>query len=509
MRAAGLLIVACALACAKPPEIVKIVNAASQTNPYLAGDEIAAGSLLNVWGRNFESSSGKTTVAIAGTQLLVLRVTLDRIAARVPESIPSGRATLVVTAGNEQSRPIALIIVPSQFGLFSRIDEVLASGSRAANSVSNSAPPGSTVILSGTGLGRGVQPEVMVGGHLAKIVSIKRASMDGDAADEIGAVLPADAPQGCFVPVQVRGAGRMASNIITLAIRRGENWCDPPEYMPLTNGGVTTIGVMAAARTVFHLPQGPEIDYDEAGGFFSRLEMDQAKLNPFLLAPPAGSCTSRLEDARVDPTPPSSLVDLLAEHTGESLDGGPRVDINDGHIQRRIPALPARPGYFLAWFNDPGGRQSGGALGNFLAPAQLLLSGVGGNDIAPFRLLLPGPEPLEWTNRLSEIERAHGLDIKWKIAGANRVVMVLLEFHDSSTNTRGLLYCAAPAAGGEFRVPPEALASFPEVPPDSTTARATLFVVSWPSRPLTFDAKGAERAIGVSAFAESARVSLR
>jgi IPT/TIG domain len=85
---------------------------------------------------------------------------------------------------------------------------------RAPNTVSNAATFGQTLALSGTGLGDARAPAVSVGGRPAKIVA-SHTSTDGD---EILFQIPTNTPEGCFVPVQVHGAGRLPSNTVTVAI---------------------------------------------------------------------------------------------------------------------------------------------------------------------------------------------------------------------------------------------------------------------------------------------------
>jgi uncharacterized protein (TIGR03437 family) len=506
---------------ARPPRITKIVNSASQISPFLAGDEIARGSLLTLWGSDFELASAKTAVDISAIPLRILRVSRSRIDARVPETIPVGRALLTVTAGSEKSSAIPLIIVTSQFGIFSRngngwgpgqIDQILSRGTRSGNSVSNSAAPGSTVVISGTGLGNSNIPEVLIAGKPATVLAAAKAPPDSTAADEITVKLPTNAPEGCFVPVQVRAAGRLPSNIVTMSIHRKESWCAPPEYLPLAGQGAGSVGLVLVARTI----SGPTV-FDEAAAWFARLPEQDGELNPFLMPPPPDSCIARVEGAAgeavaVDPNLPTSLAPAILARLGSGrsedlLDAGPSLNINDGRVQRRISALGDRPSAYRVWFNDPSGR-GGGPLAGFLAPVQLRISGLGGANIGAFRLALPGPVPFEWTNRISEIDRSRGFDVQWQGIGPGRLVMILLKFQDSFSNTRGLCYCVAPAGAGGFRVPPESLANFPAVAASSGATGAVLIVASWPARADSFRASGVGRAVGASVFAQSARVSL-
>ena len=143
-------------------------------------------------------------------------------------------ATLTVTASGQSSRAVPVRVVAAQFGAYSRIRNLSPWGARTANSPNQAAAPGEAVVLEGTGLGSATAPQVFIGGKRGTLVSVRRGTT-GKAADEIAVRIPAGAPEGCFVPVQVRGAGRLPSNIVTVAIHRGGGSCSPLEAIPFAS----------------------------------------------------------------------------------------------------------------------------------------------------------------------------------------------------------------------------------------------------------------------------------
>ena len=121
------------------------------------------------------------------------------------------------------------------------------------NSTAVTAKPGQAIIVWATGLGPGLNPdnqppqpgdvstpvEVFVGGKLAvKLYSGRAPCCAG--LDQIVFQVPADAPAGCYVPVQVRTAGSNMSNTVTMAIDDGGQPCSDrlkPQLQPYLKGG--------------------------------------------------------------------------------------------------------------------------------------------------------------------------------------------------------------------------------------------------------------------------------
>lgn len=102
----------------------------------------------------------QVTVAGNTVQALPLYVSQRQIGALLPSAIPTGSGTLTVTFNGQTSEPAPVSVVKRNFGIFTvnraGTGPALlqnAGPDRALNSVLNSAKPGETVTLYGTGLG--------------------------------------------------------------------------------------------------------------------------------------------------------------------------------------------------------------------------------------------------------------------------------------------------------------------------------------------------------------------
>lgn len=387
---------------AQTPEIIRngVVNAASNTPPALVDSALARGSLLIIRGAHFgtrlSGMSAKLSGAAGEAVLATISVAPTAGTWRVPANAPLGPASLTVTVNGKTSPAYPVKVVPAQFGIYStngkgwgpgRIQNV-AGEVRTPNTVSNAASLGQLLALSGTGLGDAANPAISVGGKPAKLVA-SHTSADGD---EILFRVPANAPEGCFVPVQVANAGRWPSNTVTVAIHNGGGACREPEYFPFAGWTGATFGMVAITRTV-QQERAAETASDEVAAWFGRLA-GLEKLNPYFLLPPPGTCTSETEPWRKGFVP-ATLISLLASRAGaQALNAGEELSIDDGKTQRRIPAFPGAKGVFDRELSDLMGRAD--RLFNFVSPTVLHVAGRGGPTWAGSVSPLAGRKPSNW-----------------------------------------------------------------------------------------------------------------
>lgn len=495
-----------------------IFNAASHTPLILAGNEIARGALVTITGVHLRLTNQAGTARISGswgsTSLNVVSSTPTEIRARIPATIPVGPALVTVATGGQVSPSMAIRVVHSQFGIFSRngegfgpgrVDDLSATG-RRVNSRENPAAPGQTLIISGTGLGDATRPSVEIAGIPATVMKVRRAAAP-DAADEITARVPAAAPQGCFVPLQVLNAGRFPSNIVTVAIHRGAEPCSLTEAIPFAGWERTRAGLVVVARSIFRRADGTESTSDEAGATFARLPIAD-RMPPLFLAPPAGTCNSQVQ-AVTDSVPSGNpFVNLLIGGIAEeALSAGSSLTIDDGRVQQRIRPLEGAPGVYHSKFAAPGARGESSALPHFLSPAVLNVSATGA-AVGNFRLTVAGPEPFT-LGAPAAIARARGASIHWPPLGPARFAIVVLSFADPITFTTGSCYCVAAPGATAIQIPPAALAMFPSLDPAEGSARSSLTVVSWPVRPVRFEAAGLDHGLAVATFLQTFAVTLR
>jgi uncharacterized protein (TIGR03437 family) len=489
---------------AQSPEIARngVANEASNTPWGLADSAVARGSRLTIRGARFGGRTSVISAKLSGPAgertLPITPVDPSTVIARVPADAPLGPASFVVTVNGLSSPPYAVKVVRAQLGIYAnngkgwgpgRIQNVTGTG-RVPNSVSTSAVFGQTLALSGTGLGDTKNPAVFVGGQPAKVVAA-RESPDGD---EILFMVPANAPEGCFVPVQIQNAGRLASNTVTIAIHKSGGACTEPEYFPFAGWPGARFGIVAVTRTV-QRESGMEPVADEAGAWFGQLP-GLEKLNPYLLLPPPGTCTSAVEPWRGGVVP-GSLIPLMASRAGaKALRAGDGLNIDDGKTLRRVPAFRGMPGVFDRELSDAFGRAD--RLLNFVSPAVLHVVGRGGPDVGHFGFALSGPLPFQMRGALGPVSRGHALRLEWTDM-AGRIAIVFANFFDEATSSRGMCYCVGTPGATGLTIPASALEYFPA----SRDARISLTVVAWPLRPVIFQAEGLDHAVALSAFMQA------
>jgi uncharacterized protein (TIGR03437 family) len=488
---------------AQSPEIDRngVVNAASTTPLALADLAIGRGALLTIRGKRFGESPSDISAKFNGPagekSLTIVSVNNLTITARVPADAALGRTSLIVIAEGQRSAPYPVKVVRAQFGIYAANDkgwgpgriQNLSGAARRPNGVTNAAIPGQTLALSGTGLGDAKTPAVFVGGRPAKVVAA-RASRDGD---EILFQVPANAPEGCFIPVQVRNAGLLPSNTVTVAIHKGGGNCRVPEYFPFDGWPDASFGIVAITRTE-QREYGIEAASDEVAGWFGRLPILE-KMNPYFLLPPPGTCTSEVEPWRGGFVP-ATLISLLASRAGaQALRAGDELSINDGKILRKVPAFRGGQGVFDRELSDPRGRAD--RLLHFVSPTVVHVAGKGGPDVGPFSLALGGPQPFEMPGGAGQVRRGQALRLEWTGLGAARIAIVFANFVDEPTGSRGMCYCVGTLGATGLTIPASTLAYFP---PASSRTRIGLTVAAWPLRPVAFQARGLDHALAISAF---------
>jgi hypothetical protein len=193
---------------------------------------------------------------------------------------------------------------------------------------------------------------------------------------------------------------------------------------------------------------------------------------------------------------PTSFFPLLASHSGsQALQAGQELTINDGKTVRKIPAVRGGAGSYNRQLSDLLGRPD--TLLRFVSPAMLHVAGRGGADIGAFSVDLGGVEPFEIRSEAAPISRGKALRLGWTGMGAGRIAIVVANFTDESTGSRGLCYCVGQPGAAGLTIPAAALAYFP---PAGRGTRMSLTVIAWPLRPVTFQAAGLDHGLAVSVF---------
>jgi uncharacterized protein (TIGR03437 family) len=500
----SLWLIGCALSgWAQAPEIARngVVNAAANVPVELLDGAVAPGTLLAIRGKLFGENPSDISIELhSGTaEVPVEIVSADAftITARLPASAPQGKASLVVSVRGHGSSSHALNIVSSQVGIYSvngkgwgpgRIQQLVESG-RQPNGVSNAATFGQSLALYGTGLGRPKSVAVIVGGGAAKVL----ATRFSDGQDEILFQVPANAPEGCFVPVQVRVAGAMVSNTVTVAIHRNGGACLEPQYFPFAGWPDAKFGIVALTRTT-QRQYGIDQRSDEAAAWFGKLPgLD--RLNTYFLLPPPGTCTSEAEPWRGEFVP-ATLIGLLASHAGaQALRAGDEMDFDVDRTLRKVSTYRGAQGLFDREFTDPTGRTD--PMFPFVGPTVVHVSSKGGADVGPYRFVLAGPEAFQMQGVLGMVQRGQPLPLKWLDMPGDRIPIVFANFVDEASGSRGMCYCVGIPGNTGLTIPASTLAYFP---PAGNGPRMALTVAAWPLRPVVFQAAGLDHAVAVNVF---------
>jgi uncharacterized protein (TIGR03437 family) len=240
-----------------------VVNAASFAAPDSPGGAVARGSFISIFGTGLGPAdtaivkaypldttlagvSIKVTQGSTSVDLIPHFVSPNQVNAILPSNVPAGAVQLTLTYQGVTSSPVTFQVSETNFGIFSLaggtgpgiIQNVVSTTDYRLNQQTESAHPGQIEIVWGTGLGAisgadNMPPpvgdlttpvQVLVGGKSAAI-SYKGRSPGNAAVDNIYFTVPADAPTGCAVPVQVILNGSAASNTVTMAISTSGSAC--------------------------------------------------------------------------------------------------------------------------------------------------------------------------------------------------------------------------------------------------------------------------------------------
>lgn len=354
-------------------------------------------------------------------------------------------------------------------GLFSRngqgwgpalADNVMVSGARFANSPSRPVHPGETVALAATGTGAR-ELTVLIGKRTTKATTVK---LHAEGREEIRVTIPADAPQGCWVPVYVLVTPTRASNVVTLAIGSGTTPClaglIPAELSK-------RIGVVALSRTQVKTlgktarPDGPGTVVDDARVSFIATGKDPA-LTPFRVLPPPGTCTAYTASFQANAGLASSFTTIVSVE-GTGLDAGTSLILSRADQTRSIVQGMDTPGRYRARLGSSSAADRKGTAQLFLSPGEYLLKGTGGKNVGAFSAPFHFPEPLDWTDRdqIMEVDRTRGVTVHWRGSSPKDVVLIVARNVDQVATAIGMTLCVAPGESGQFTVPPSMLSSIP------------------------------------------------
>lgn len=440
-----------------PPSIDQggIVNAASRMPASLPGGAIAPGARVIIQGVRFGASP---SVCVGQSQAPIYHATENEIEAQVPITAVPGPTEVTITDEGRTSEPYKLTLVNSSFGFSPQFKQATLS---------------QVITLEGTGAGD-VPLQVLIGN---KSVSAK-VTHEPAAVDKLTFQIPADAPQGCSVPIQAVTPDGRASNTISIGIHQPGRPCiDQVDWFRAGAAAARNTGFLALAHVAF----AANHDFDFAFASFGHEEAGHRPLPPL---PPVRTCTLiagsinvRQVVTRARNQGPVSAIPK-ARQAGAGLDIGPAISIHGPNGDKSVPRDPGERKYYDA------------LLGGFPTftrkpPTPLFLT-PGAYQIRSAKLsaALRVPPPIRWTNRddITEVNRNDGVTLEWQAAQPDDVILIAAASADSFTGDAAACLCVASAAERRFTVPAVSLANLPATA-EGDKDLSYLLMAELPARP--------------------------
>jgi uncharacterized protein (TIGR03437 family) len=521
------------LAQSQTPSIVAIQNNYSYTLPFSPNYGIAQGSIFIVLGSNLASTASglqstyplptklngvsiAVTVNNVVTHPYLYYVTPTQLAAILPSATPAGAGTIAVTNGI-QTAMATIQVVQSSFGILTL--NGAGTGPAAAFDASgnllgltNSANPGATITLWGSGAGpsagdesvaqipanlTNVPIEVDVGGVPATVTYHGRSIYPG--LDQINLVVPPDVQPGCWTSIVV-SSGASIGNFATIPVASNGQTCNDAvtgysgaQLQSLYNQGAFNIGSIAIGtytippRTVPRTPLGAETWNNASAAFThypSGTVFSESAIAP---AAPAGvsAAAVSLGSCVVNPL---GYINSLPPLPFSYLDAGPAITItSDTGTQTLTPVdnyygVPT-PGENLTAAFIP----SAGDTFTFK-------NGTGGADVGAFSAQTAVPPSFVWNemDTLTSVNRAQGVTVTWKNAAQNSFIQIT----GMSSATFGAISlatsfnCSVSASAGTFTVPPSVTLSLPPTATSAGIVSPAFLAVANYTYPQTFTAPG-------------------
>lgn len=515
-----------------------VVNAASLTPPGLSGGSIAQGSMFSIFGQQLgpatlaQVSSFPLSTTLAGVSVQVIQgnttinafpivVTANQVIAIMPSNAPLGQVSVTVTYNAVASNLATATVAASSFGIFAAngggfgpgiLQNFISQANQPLNALIQTAAPGQAMTLWGTGLGPvsadNVAPtpgnlptkvEIFVGGVLAP-QSYAGRSPCCSGEDQINFTVPANAPLGCYVPVQIRTAGTTLSNAVTMAISANGTPCSDPgnAIAPLfARGG--NIGAAILSRTMLRTDvdttQPTDVNVDSALVSLRTVAGGATFFNSTMSAPPMGTCTMYSTSG---PTLPVNFPGY-PEGLGNGLDAGPAITITG-----KSPVALNSSALALVYYDPFLGTDDpsyGASTLVFNTSSPTSISAPGGANVGAFQVAVPPAVQVNWLNRLQigVIDRTQPLTVTWSPGGLQNTTMAVSgSNYDLLTNTTRTFACTADPTAGSFAVPAYILGAF--LPSSNSFGQSfgVLSLAAIPAQKLTtFTASGLDAGIAM------------
>jgi len=414
--------------------------------------------------KTLEGATLSVTVGSTVVQPAMYYATPGQIAAVLPSNTPTGNATITVTYNNATSNAFSFQVVPYALGLNTYFGSgsglVLATDNATGDKITytNSAKPGETVVLYGSGLGADTADsdtvftssphavntplQIYIGGVAANILYAGSSGYPG--YDQIDVTIPDNVALSCYVGVVgVTGAGSSlrVSNFGSLAISASGGACNDSVF---GISGTTVSSLSGQANISFGdlfvgqliEPKSPTDNTPQttniASGIFEKVTgayFTSSSTSAFSI----GSC-SVSEVISVSGTLPTVV----------GLDAG---NINLAGPAGSYPLMSFSKGFYDAELPSGAITSSGGAF---------TFTGSGGADVGSLKTTINLPNPLlAWTNQTADatVNRAQGVQVNWTGGAPGSYVIIEGNAFDENSGASGNFTCVANQSALTFTVP--------------------------------------------------------
>lgn len=410
----------------------------------------------------------------------------NQLAAVLPSSTPPGTYTLKLTAFNDSATTSA-VVVANKFRLLANNQNGYSTAvaqDQAYNRVLFNSPahPGDVLVLWGLGLGPITVADNTAPGPIDLRAKLNvRASLGGVDApvlyagrapsfpgiDQVNISVPANAPTGCNIAVEIVAAGQ-PSNPVTVPIARpGAAACTHPyltstQLAELQRGSTYRAGQFHFMIYSEPYRDIPFVQIHSAIGFFNDYSANHAgAISPASVAP--GRCV--LFQGSPDGMGPGFASRLFLDAPADDSYYAGKVTVSGGSLPS-VPLTGDDDYYyrmFSAFREDTDAHVAGTAGLRYTVGAHIL-EGPGDRDIGPFQASIQLPPLLVVTNRseISGILRSTPLTLNWS-GGSPRDPVFIQGMSGTNDSVTTFLCVAAPGAT-TFTVPPAVLQILPATP---------------------------------------------
>jgi uncharacterized protein (TIGR03437 family) len=410
-------------------------------------------------GATLSVTSGGVTV-----QPAMYYATPTQIAAVLPSGTPTGAATITVTFNNVTSNAFSFQVVPFALGINTYFGSgsglVLATDNLTGSIITytNSAKPGETIVLYGSGLGADTADsdtvftntphavntplQIYIGGIAATVLYAGSSGYPG--YDQIDITIPDNVSLSCYdglVGVTGSGSSLTVSNFGSLPVSPSGGDCNDSIFgisgttiSSLTGQGTVTYGDVFVAQLVQPAtpPQTGTVTENVAFASFTK-ETGASFGTSSGSVYSTGSCYV---------TQVITVSGSIPTFTG----------LDAGTISLAGPAGSYTLSSFLK--GEYGAELPSNAIAS--SGGAFTYNGAGGADVGSFKTTINLPNPLlNWTNQsaAATINRSQGVQVNWTGGGAGTYVIISGNSSDSTTGANGDFTCLANQSAGTFTVP--------------------------------------------------------